>query len=718
MGHSLPAVPGYEILAAIIDSLPDPTFGINPDGIVIAWNRAIEEVSGVKASDMLGKGNYEYSLRFYGLRRPMLIDMVKLPDEEVHQLFPHFTRNNGQISIEFQTKNIDGQDTYYRTTATPILGQDKTPFGFIQTIYDLTREKEIELELIGEKEAFKSILENSLIGSALVGQDGRVIYANERMIDITGFSLKEIYSGVAGLKMVFHGDDDAELKIKDWYDQLNTKGVAHLSSKLWNNDGSLRFVDFQAVKLADGRMVVSLLDLTPQKEVEQELFQQKELLDTILKYNPAGTALIEVDDRAVYANEKAIEFTGYAIEELPTYESWLKLAYHDDENATKKIEELYEQLKSRSLVSDNGRILQKDGTIKSVDFQAIRLIDGRTIVSIWDVTKQKEIEEELIRQKESLYRILENSPVGSAVVDADGRIVFLNQRVFKITGYTADDLPTEDAWFKLAYPDEAYRIEMTEDWHRQLDTFNKAKGIAKIMHKVGKVRHLDFQAVRLQDGTTIHSIWDLTHQKEIEEALRASEEKFKALSDASLEGILFLENGFCVEANAKGAEMLGYPYEELIGIPVMDLIVPESQELVANNVKLGYMLPYKIVARRKDGSHLPLEVQGRTFSYLGREVRATVMVDLSERVQAQKLIAEQNSHLTSLFTSLPDALVLVTNEDKIFEINPQFTDLFGYGREACIGQSLKDLILPEELVTEYSYHIAEAPLAHPVSMET
>ncbi|HET6581234.1 MAG TPA: PAS domain-containing protein, partial [Methanoregula sp.] len=58
---------------AIIDFLPDATFVIDLDGRVIAWNNAMEALTGVPAEAMLGKGNYEYALPFYKERRPILI---------------------------------------------------------------------------------------------------------------------------------------------------------------------------------------------------------------------------------------------------------------------------------------------------------------------------------------------------------------------------------------------------------------------------------------------------------------------------------------------------------------------------------------------------------------------------------------------------------------------------------------------------------------------
>ena len=67
----------------IIDFLPDATFVIDIDGRVLAWNRGMEEMMGLPAKSMLGKGDYEYALPFYGERKPMLADLILLPDTEV-----------------------------------------------------------------------------------------------------------------------------------------------------------------------------------------------------------------------------------------------------------------------------------------------------------------------------------------------------------------------------------------------------------------------------------------------------------------------------------------------------------------------------------------------------------------------------------------------------------------------------------------------------------
>jgi PAS domain S-box-containing protein len=80
------------LLANIINFLPDATFVIDKKGRVIAWNQAMEEMSGVSAADMLGKGDYEYAMCFYGERRPTLIDLVLDPGGEVEANYLSLTR--------------------------------------------------------------------------------------------------------------------------------------------------------------------------------------------------------------------------------------------------------------------------------------------------------------------------------------------------------------------------------------------------------------------------------------------------------------------------------------------------------------------------------------------------------------------------------------------------------------------------------------------------
>ncbi len=134
-------------LADIINFLPDPTLVIDHEGKVIAWNRAIEEMTGVPAADMLGKGNHEYALPFYGERRPILIDLVLLPQEEVEKKYAQIKREGGILSGETYTPALKNGSRFLYGTASALHAAEGKIVGAIEIIRDITERIHAEEEL-------------------------------------------------------------------------------------------------------------------------------------------------------------------------------------------------------------------------------------------------------------------------------------------------------------------------------------------------------------------------------------------------------------------------------------------------------------------------------------------------------------------------------------------------------------------------------------------
>lgn len=133
----------------IIEFLPDPTFVIDEKKEVIAWNRAIEEMTGVLKKDIIGKGDYAYAVPFYGYPRPIMIDLVECTDEEIKSKYDFVERKGNVIFAETQVPFLHGaKDVFLFGKASPFFDAMGDFCGAIESIRDISEQKRTEKQLI------------------------------------------------------------------------------------------------------------------------------------------------------------------------------------------------------------------------------------------------------------------------------------------------------------------------------------------------------------------------------------------------------------------------------------------------------------------------------------------------------------------------------------------------------------------------------------------
>ena len=133
-------------LADIIEFLPDATLVIDKEGKVIAWNRAIETMTGVKKKEMLGKGNHEYALPFYGERRNILLDLALHPDGKMEKKYTSIQRIGDVLLGEAFTPNLPG-NLHLSGTASVLRDSSGRVIAAIECIRDNTERKKLEEQL-------------------------------------------------------------------------------------------------------------------------------------------------------------------------------------------------------------------------------------------------------------------------------------------------------------------------------------------------------------------------------------------------------------------------------------------------------------------------------------------------------------------------------------------------------------------------------------------
>lgn len=144
-------------LKEIIDFLPDATLVIDRAGKIIAWNRAIEEMTGYRAKEMLGRDNYEHAIPFYGERRPILIDLVNLPSEVIETEYAFLRRDkSGVLMGDAACPMVRTGKRFLSGWAASIYNLKGEKVGAIESIRDLTEKKQAEEELQLAKEKLET----------------------------------------------------------------------------------------------------------------------------------------------------------------------------------------------------------------------------------------------------------------------------------------------------------------------------------------------------------------------------------------------------------------------------------------------------------------------------------------------------------------------------------------------------------------------------------
>ncbi|MFA5100626.1 MAG: PAS domain S-box protein [Candidatus Omnitrophota bacterium] len=148
-------------LADIIDFLPDATFVIDRHKRVIAWNRALEELTGMKKEEITGKNDYEYAIPFYGKRRPILIDLIFKTDKEIESRYTYIKRVKKTLFAEVFVPNLNkGKGMFLWIKASPFYDEKGAVIGAIETVRDVSEHKESEAILRQDREVFESLVQS------------------------------------------------------------------------------------------------------------------------------------------------------------------------------------------------------------------------------------------------------------------------------------------------------------------------------------------------------------------------------------------------------------------------------------------------------------------------------------------------------------------------------------------------------------------------------
>ena len=279
------------------------------------------------------------------------------------------------------------------------------------------------------------------------------------------------------------------------------------------------------------------------------------------------------------------------------------------------------------------------------------MIFGMLVNNARQQRRVEAIASRLSESEVSLRSILDNAPDAVFIARPDGHYDYVNQEAAGLVGYTTEEL--------LAMGVEHLTPDGQAEEHRRIFGHVLSSGQIftelQLRRKDGTTVLVELSATHLPNGNVLGSCRDIGERKRAEQAVLAAERKFRGLIEQSLVGVYIIQAGRFAYANPRFAEMFGFasPADIVGKVSVNDLVAPEDRQRVAENLQRRISgaveaINYSFVGVRRDGSHLDVEVYGRTMEYDDEPAVIGVIVDVTERKQAEAELAQHRHHLEEL----------------------------------------------------------------------
>lgn len=303
----------------------------------------------------------------------------------------------------------------------------------------------------------------------------------------------------------------------------------------------------------------------------------------------------------------------------------------------------------QELIRENQELKEEISSLKKINEK------NELILQNQDFITKKSSEHALEESVKEYKNLIEISPIAMCIIK-DWHTIYFNPTAIHLFGAESEQEIVGKHILELVHPDFHELINENSKYLAENGYVNMQE--QRYFKLDGTILDVETQAksIRFNDtNATLVVIKDITDRKKAEIALKESEERYKALHNASFGGIVIHDKGRILECNKGLSEITGYSYEELIGMDGLLLIDISTREMVLKNILTGYEKSYEAMGVRKNGEVYPVRLEARNVPYKGKYVRTVEFRDITEIKAAEqelivaKLHAEESDRLKSAF---------------------------------------------------------------------
>jgi PAS domain S-box-containing protein/putative nucleotidyltransferase with HDIG domain len=547
---------------------------------------------------------------------------------------------SGSPKMDLEYIHKDGSTVWAETTVSFLRDSEGQPYAVLGILHDVSERRRAEEATRRSEERFRALIENASDAVAVLGADGQIVYESPN----SQSAVEEKMSGVfgPGMMKIIHPDDVQRIvDLFAWVrDHPGKSAGAEVRFK--HRDGSWHTAEGTARNLLhDPRVsgiVINYRNTTEKRRAERDL-KDSERRYRLLAENLSDVVwVIGMDLAFTYVSPSVERLLGYSVEEtvatpveqIVTPASFEMAMRVRDEEADR--ERTGESDRRRSVTLEL-ELPRKDGSTVWTENRISYLRDsGGAVIGYLgvsrDIGERKKSQEALRASEERFRTIFERSPIGAIIYDANGLTVGANKACLEIFGLSDvaqmkgprlfDDPNLSDRARAKLRTGKTVMVEGSLDLEQAKGTglYNSAR--------LGTV-YLSLSVTPLGVNKTgspsgyLALVEDITERKKSEEALRASEERFRGLVETTSDWVWEVDRkGVYTYASPKVSRVLGYDSQELLGKTPFDFMPQREARRVAAifNSVVAKQEPFAFlenVCRHKNGHPVVLETSGVPF---------------------------------------------------------------------------------------------------------
>ena len=556
-------------------------------------------------------------------------------------------------------------------------------------------------------DALEFLFENARDAIYILDTRGKFVACNRKAEELTGFKRKD-WIGKSFRKII--PVENLPKAIRGFLNVIRGKAI-RLELELRTATKKKVLVEVTSTPLINNRKIVGALgiarDINEGKQVEGELQRSEERLKTILDSIHTGIVIIDKETHVIVdANPIAIEMIGAPKEQV------IGSVCHDyicpAEKGRCPITDLGQNVDNseRVLLKTNRKSVPILKTVVST------IINGRErlIESFIDITERKKMEEAIMKSGEKYRTLMDDAPIAIFNVNLNGKITYVNKRFEQDTGYSREEIVDKNAFKLNIVSDET--LKFLAKRMKALLMGKPARCVeVQLRCKDGRWIWADMESriikkLRVPVGFQI-TARNITERKRAEEALRESEEKYRGIIELApmamvtmdLKGVITSCNAFMTLSGYSKDEIIGKRFSDIGWLQIRDL--PKYLKMFSSIIRGKVPEPFEISYRHKDGEPHVGEVYISLMKKNGKVIGIqSVMMDITERKKKEREIRESKEKFERLFMDNPEAAVYVNPDFHILDVNPCFSELFGYSLDEVKGKHINSAIVPKDKMEE------------------